>query len=240
MDHALSCAKKILEKAHSPVCFSGAGLSAESGISTFRDTETHALWGRFNPTELASPEGFAAHPKRVLDWYAWRRQCVIKATPNQAHISLAKRSDIQQITQNVDDLLERAGCKNVTHLHGTLTHDRCHNGCGYRSESPMDNPLSDLQLCPNCGGQMRPDVVWFGEMLPTLAWEQAYSLCNQSDCLLVIGTSANVYPAASLIELTASQGKAVIIINTHPNQASHLAEIELIGPCGELLPQLLD
>ena len=236
----LEKAQDLLAQSANTVCFSGAGLSAESGIATFRDSETHALWSRYDPTELASPEGFSKHPKTVIDWYNWRRAAVAKAQPNPAHHALAAQPQMLQITQNVDDLLERAGCatENVVHLHGVINQDHCHCRCGHHEAVDMKEG-SRQRKCPHCGGTMRPAVVWFGETLPEQDWARAQDHCQQAQCLLVIGTSAVVYPAASLIQYTKSHGGKVIIINTQASGASHLADVELIGPCGEILPQLL-
>lgn len=240
-DHDIQSAKDCLNQAKQIVCFSGAGLSAESGIATFRDTETHALWSRYDPVKLASPEGFAEDPKTVIDWYNWRREAVANADPNPAHLALASRPDIKQITQNVDNLLERAGCapEHVTHLHGHITRDRCHRDCGY-STTVNPNQVSMGSQCPRCGAPLRPAVVWFGETLPQEEWQQAEQLCQRSDCLLVVGTSAQVYPAAGLIELFRRKmnGK-IIIVNTQPSEADQLADFILKGPCGQLIPKLL-
>lgn len=239
-EQQLQQASSLLESAQRIVCFSGAGLSAESGISTFRDSETHALWSRFDPTELASPEGFASNPQRVLDWYNWRREAMAQAEPNPAHLALARNPNIVQVTQNVDNLLERAGCpeSNVIHLHGIINHDICHGRCGYQEAIDLTTG-STLRNCPNCQQPMRPAVVWFGETLPELEWQKAEQHCSQADCLLVVGTSAAVQPAASLISYTKHHEGKVVVVNTHSNGASQLADIELIGPCGEILPKLL-
>ena len=236
----LSQARQILQDARSVVCFSGAGLSAESGISTFRDTETHALWSRFDPMQLASPEGFAENPERVIDWYNWRRQTLASTSPNPGHAALAQQPNLIQITQNVDNLLEQAGCNpnQVIHLHGDITADRCHASCGYRESVNLQHPPS-LRHCPRCGGWLRPAVVWFGETLPDGAWQRAEALVRSCDCLLVIGTSASVYPAAGLIHMARNNGARILVINTQPSDASHLADIELTGPSGQWLPQLL-
>ncbi len=237
----INTARTLLQEAPSVTCFSGAGLSAESGIATFRDTETHALWSRFDPMKLASPEGFAEAPATVIDWYNWRRQTLAAARPNAGHQALAQQPQLVQITQNVDDLLERAGCapQQILHLHGTITRDRCHDGCGYSVAIDLAHPPS-LRDCPRCGGSLRPAVVWFGESLPDTAWTAAEALCAATGCLLVIGTSASVYPAAGLIQLARRRGARIILVNTQPSDASHLADVELIGPSGQLLPQLLE
>lgn len=239
-NQTLNNARHLLQTARRIVCFSGAGLSAESGISTFRDTETDALWSRFDPMRLASPEGFADDPIRVIDWYNWRRAKLANASPNAGHLALAARPDIIQITQNVDDLLERAGITpdNIIHLHGTIIEDRCHHACGYRERIKLVSP-PDLHDCPNCGAPMRPAVVWFGENLPEREWAAAQRACEQADCLVVVGTSAAVYPAASLIDYAKRKGASVIVVNTQPSGASSLADHELIGQAGVLLPMLL-
>lgn len=239
MNPALESARHTLQNAHRIVCFSGAGLSAESGISTFRDTETDALWSRFDPMMLASQQGFAENPVRVIDWYNWRRNKLANAAPNPGHYALASRPDILQVTQNVDDLLERAGVSptRLYHLHGTITEDRCNAHCGYHERVDLASPPG-LRKCPRCGAPMRPSVVWFGESLPDEVWSAARGHCENSDCLLVVGTSAAVYPAASLIELAKRRGASVIVVNTQPSGASSLADHELIGPAGVILPQL--
>ena len=221
--------------------FSGAGLSAESGLATFRDTETDALWTRFNPADLASIGGFQADPKRVSDWYRWRRGRYAKVAPNPAHLALAGQQNLIHITQNVDDLLEQAGAKtsNVLHLHGTITRDRCHADCGYEEEIDLQDP-PPLRRCPGCDNYMRPSVVWFGEGLPADVWNSAQAVCRRADCLLVVGTSATVYPAAGLIDVVSSQGGQMIVINTKPDDTRRADTIELIGPAGELIPALLE
>ena len=233
-------AQQIISRAHCLITFSGAGLSSESGIATFRDAKTGGLWTKHDPTRLASPEGFAEDPKLVIDWYAARRKTLSEAEPNPAHRALARRTDITHITQNVDDLLHRAGGRpeNIIQLHGTIATDRCHGSCGYEESIALSNPPS-LRDCPNCGAPMRPGVVWFGETLPPEAWRRAEDACARCDVMLVIGTSAEVYPAAGLIGLAKSSKAKIIIVNTEPSGASHLAEVELIGKAGEIVPGLL-
>ncbi len=232
----IESARRIIQQAQRVVSFSGAGLSAESGVGTFRDAG--GLWAKFDPVQLASPQGFAEDPELVISWYAERRRRMAEARPNPAHAALAARPDVVHVTQNVDDLLERAGARAVIHLHGTIGIDRCNRGCGHRETIDMaDPPL--LRACPECGDRMRPDVVWFGEMLPAEAWKAAERACGESDVLLVIGTSAVVYPAAGLIGLARSIGSRIIIVNTAQSEASRLADVELLGKAGEIVPKLL-
>ena len=219
------------------VSFSGAGLSAESGVGTFRDARD-GMWAKYDPVRLASPEGFAADPQLVIDWYAARRRTIGDAKPNPAHVALAGRGDILHVTQNVDDLLTRAGARQVVALHGTINFDRCHGGCGHTRRVDMADPPG-LRDCPACGAPLRPAVVWFGEAMPPEAWETAERACRDCDALLVIGTSAVVYPAAGLIGVARAAGAEIIVVNTQPSEASPLADIELLGPAGEIVPKLL-
>ena len=219
------------------VSFSGAGLSAESGVGTFRDAQD-GLWAKYDPARLASPEGFAADPELVINWYAARRRIIGDAQPNPAHIALADRGDIVHVTQNVDDLLHRAGAEQVIALHGSIGLDHCHGGCGHIQPVDMTDP-PNLRDCPACGAPLRPAVVWFGEAMPPEAWDIAERVCRGCDALLVIGTSAVVYPAAGLIGVAKSAGAEIIVVNTEPSEASPLADIELLGQAGRIVPQLL-
>ncbi|MHC4992222.1 MAG: SIR2 family NAD-dependent protein deacylase [Planctomycetota bacterium] len=231
-------ARSWLEAATSVVCFSGAGLSAESGIATFRDADEQGLWSRFDPMQLASPEGFARDPELVIGWYNDRRRRLALAQPNPAHYALAARTDILQVTQNVDDLLHRAGAVDVVQLHGSIARDRCHDGCGFEEPIDLRDPPG-VRDCPECGAPMRPAVVWFGEMLPHDAMSRAERACSACGVLLVVGTSASVYPAAWLIGLAKSAGARIVIVNTQRSEASALADVELLGPAGRILPELL-
>ncbi|HVZ37311.1 MAG TPA: Sir2 family NAD-dependent protein deacetylase, partial [Polyangiaceae bacterium] len=237
----LVAARTLLARSHRTAVFSGAGLSAESGIPTFRGHTDDALWSRFDPQELASVEGFAANPERVIAWYNWRRGKLAHAQPNAAHMALAAQPQLVQITQNVDDLLERAGvaAARILHLHGTLGRDRCHAGCGYQEPVDLAHP-PPLRPCPRCGAPLRPAVVWFGEMLPQRVWSEAQRICASVNCLLVVGTSSAVYPAAGLIEVAAAAGATVISVNTEPAGAFGPKHIELIGPASEVVPALLE
>ena len=223
-----------------PVSFSGAGLSAESGIATFRDSsDEEALWSTFDPQQLASQEGFRAAPDTVIDWYNWRRKNLSAAKPNNAHRSLASLSGWRHITQNVDNLLEAAGAdaNEVLHLHGSLLQDHCNARCGH-AESIDLGDAPKLRRCA-CGSYMRPSVVWFGETLPADVLQSATEKTQTADLMLVVGTSAQVYPAAGLIDLAESNGADIIIVNTESSSRKGAQVIELVGPAGELLPELI-
>jgi NAD-dependent deacetylase len=239
-DAPLAAARAALASAERIAVFSGAGLSAESGIATFRGNDGHALWSRFNPMELASAAGFEENPTRVMEWYNWRRTLLAKAQPNAAHRALAEQPRLVQITQNVDDLLERAGVaeRSILHVHGTIGKDRCHAGCGYEEAIDLAAPPR-LRACPQCGAYLRPAVVWFGERLPERVWSDAERICRVLECLIVVGTSATVYPAAGLIGLAAAAGSTLIFVNPEPAGSFRSGQIELIGPAGEWLPRLL-
>ncbi|MCP4469455.1 MAG: NAD-dependent deacylase [Gammaproteobacteria bacterium] len=238
----LAQARALLARCQRVAAFSGAGLSAESGLSTFRDPDPDSLWSRFDPTELASVAGFEANPEGVIDWYNWRRRAHAGVQPNAAHRALASQPRMIQITQNVDNLLEQAGVasQQVYHLHGSILHDRCHNpGCTHRVAVELEAP-STSRACPRCGERMRPAVVWFGENLPQATWNRAQHLCMQLDCLLVVGTSATVYPAAGLIALARQHDSRVIVIDPSTGAAGEQADVYLAGQAGEVLPALLD
>lgn len=233
-------AVEILSASRRVVTFSGAGLSAESGVPTFRDAGSRGLWSRYEPMKLASPEGFAADPETVIAWYNWRRTVLAGVEPNAAHRALAARTDMLHITQNVDDLLERAGAPadNVVHLHGSMTIDRCHRACGFVERVELASP-PPRRLCPMCAAPMRPAVVWFGESLPPEAWTRAAEASGSCDAMIVIGTSAAVYPAAGLIGVARQAGASIIVINAERTDASRLADVEIIGLAGEIVPRLV-
>lgn len=241
IDSAIEAAVRLIAKANNPVSFSGAGLSAESGIATFRDKSEDALWAKFDPMKLASQEGFSENPDRVIDWYNDRRKTVAKAQPNAAHTSLGEQSGWVHITQNVDNLLENGGAagRDVIHLHGTLDKDHCNGECGYRETIDMGNPPA-LRNCPECGISMRPSVIWFGESLPERALMAAADAAQRTDLMLVIGTSAQVMPAARLIDIAREQGAGIVIINTEKSAQVADSDIELTGKAGDLVPRLFE
>lgn len=230
------------------VAFSGAGVSAESGIATFRDAEKASLWSRFDPMQLATAEGFMADPAMVWGWYTARRQQVKQAQPNAAHRAIAGLSArfprVEVITQNVDDLHERAGSERVTHLHGEILRSRCFD-CGAPhdlTEAP-DEPDAQGRLqppgCNTCGGPIRPGVVWFGEMLPEGAMNHAYNAAMQCDLMISVGTSGVVYPAAELPKLAHDNGALVIHVNPEVPPVVGERDWCLLGPAGSWLPRLL-
>ena len=237
-EHVPPALLDALAKAHRVLIFSGAGMSAESGIPTFRST-MHSLWAEFNPQELASPEGWKIDKCRVWGWYEWRRGLVSRAQPHAGHLAIPKLADalgrvtghtvdVSVVTQNVDDLHERAGCIDVQHLHGSLYQPRCHacDAAAQFLEPPPPEPVARLAppKCTRCGGDVRPGVVWFGEDLPKAAWSKAQSLIAACDVMLVVGTSGVVYPAAGLPVAAHQAGKRVFEINPQPSELSNKVE----------------
>lgn len=224
----------------SPVAvLTGAGISAESGVPTFRGPD--GLWCGFRPEELATPAAFARHPERVWEWYHWRRRLVLAAMPNAGHRALAALEAVAGdaftlVTQNVDGLHRLAGSRRLVELHGTLLEARC-TRCG-RVE-PLPPEATGIPRCPACGAMARPNVVWFGESLPADAWARAQRAAETASVFLVIGTSAVVYPAAGLIEIAAASGARVIEVNPEETPLSGLADCVLRERAGVALPALL-
>jgi NAD-dependent deacetylase len=224
---------------------SGAGISAESGVPTFRD-DKNGLWARFDPYELSSTQGWRANPERVWGWYLWRHYLVATVEPNDGHRAIAAwqdYADVSVVTQNVDDLHERAGSNPVHHLHGSLFEFRCAS-CDkrYTDTLPeMPEPALEVQppRCSGCGGLIRPDIVWFGEQLPEGPWQRAVEATAAADVMVVVGTSAIVYPAAGLAELALSRGTAVIEVNPEPTPLSASATLSIRESASQALPGLL-
>ncbi len=215
----------------------GAGISAESGIPTFRGAG--GLWEGFRAEELASPEGFRKDPAKVWRWYRWRREVLAAAEPNGAHRALARLeatvASFTLATQNVDDLHERAGSRRVLHLHGEITRSRCLRDCGREVE---EDPDLAVPMC-GCGSPLRPAVVWFGEMLPEEKIALAFEEADRCDVCLVIGTSGVVFPAAGIPLLAAKAGALVIEVNPEETPISTACNCVLRGPAAGLLPKLL-
>ncbi len=228
-----------LESASSIAALTGAGVSAESGIPTFRGPG--GLWRNFRPEDLATPEAFARDPKLVWEWYDWRRSVIAAAQPNAAHIALAElersAKNFTLITQNVDGLHDRAGSGRVLKVHGDIWVLRC-SSCG-REREDLRPSIPDLPPRCACGGFERPGVVWFGEALPQEIWRHAEYAARTANIFLVIGTAAAVYPAAGLVALAKSAGAKVIEINVAETPVSASADFVLRGPAAELLPQLV-
>jgi NAD-dependent deacetylase len=226
---------------------SGAGISAESGVPTFRDDE-NGLWARFDPYELSSTQGWQQHPERVWAWYLWRHHLVQRVEPNDGHRAVAGWrdhpgvTDVTVITQNVDNLHERAGSTAVHHLHGSLFEFRC-DACGLRYTGPLpDVPEPVLELAPpvhTCGGLIRPDIVWFGEPLPDTPWQAAVDAVSTADVVVVVGTSGLVYPAAGLPDLALSRGAVVVEVNPEPTPLSDSATVTIRESASTALPGLL-
>ncbi len=231
----------FLQKVSSLAVLTGAGISAESGLATFRDAQT-GLWARYNPTELATPEAFARDPQLVWDWYAMRRQKALRAEPNPAHQALVvveeKIPDFTLITQNVDGLHQRAGSRNVVTLHGDIRRVRC-AACGHHPDTWPEDGEPRPPRCQHCGGLLRPDVVWFGENLPLPAWEKAVQAAARAQALLIVGTSGVVEPAASLWKLTAANGGLTVEISLEPTALTQQVDYSLLGKAGEVLPALV-
>ena len=239
-----------LHQARHITVLTGAGISAESGVPTFRDAQT-GLWAKYDPQELATPQAFRRNPRLVWEWYAWRRELVSKAEPNPGHLALAglerylteyaRRtplhvSSFTLITQNVDGLHQRAGSQNVIELHGNIHRTKCFDeGVIVDSWPPSDDVLPP---CPYCGGYLRPDVVWFGETLPPQALAAAFAAAQTCDIFFSVGTSALVHPAASLPFEALKQGAIVVEINPDETPLTGRATYVLRGPAGQILPAL--
>jgi NAD-dependent deacetylase len=234
-----TAARRVREARH--VCvLTGAGISAESGIPTFRDALT-GLWAKFRPEELATLDAFERNPAFVWEWYESRRAQVLKTEPNAGHralVELARRVPrLTLVTQNVDGLHQRAGSAGVLEYHGNILRDRCMDEQRVRERAPGQGKLP---TCATCGALLRPDVVWFGEAIPAEPMQLADAAARQCDLFLSIGTSSLVYPAAGLAEIALRRGVAVIEVNPNPTDLSPMADVALKGPAGAILPQLLE
>jgi NAD-dependent deacetylase len=232
---------RALRDARFVAALTGAGISAESGLATFRDAQT-GLWARFDPRELATPGAFARNPKLVWDWYAWRREHVAAVQPNAGHRALAELErrlpEFLLVTQNVDGLHQRAGSRKLVELHGNIDRVKCS-----REGTLVEHWQAagdEVPLCAHCGALLRPDVVWFEEMLPERALAAAEDAARRCDVLLVVGTSAEVYPAAALPLIAREHGAIVVEVNPNPTPLSTHADHVLRGTAGEVLPRLVE
>lgn len=234
-------ARTLLKKAEKICALTGAGISAESGIPTFRGKD--GLWNKYDPTELATPQAFARDPKLVWEWYNWRREIIAKAQPNPGHISLARleekyKEDFVVITQNVDGLHRKAGNKNVLEIHGNIWKVKC-TSCSFE-DFDYRVPLPEIPpKCPHCGAFLRPGVVWFGEMLPVDVMDKVEEWLRKCDLMMVIGTSGVVQPAASFAFIAKQYDATVIEVNIQATPITEIADISISGKAGEILPQLI-
>jgi NAD-dependent deacetylase len=239
---ALDRAAVLVRAAERVAVLTGAGVSAESGVPTFRDGG--GLWEGHSVEDVATPFGFQRDPSLVWRFYNARRAALREVRPNPGHFALKTLEDrlgpdrFALITQNIDGLHRTAGSGNVLELHGNLARVRC-TGCE-RVEDRCGEVLPDLPHCAACGALLRPDVVWFFENLPVDVWREAEALVRECQCLLVIGTSAVVHPAATLVPIARDQGARVIEINLTPTKASQLMDVALHGPAGQVLPRLVE
>ena len=232
---------KRVREARRVVAFSGAGVSRESGLDTFRGAG--GLWERMRPEEMATPQAFRADPAKVWQWYAWRWERASTVRPNPAHAALARLEEVfpsfTLVTQNVDGLHQQAGSRSLLELHGTMRRAHC-NRCGRSremgeavAESPGEPPVC------SCGGKFRPSVVWFGESLPEDVFSRASQAASSCHVFLSVGTSSTVYPAAGLIELAHQAGACLIEVNPEPTPFSSLMDLRLAAPAGEAVPRLV-
>jgi NAD-dependent protein deacetylase/lipoamidase len=219
----------------------GAGISAESGVPTFRDAQT-GLWARYSAEELATPEAFRRNPRLVWEWYEWRRGLVAAARPNPGHVALAELenrvADFTLITQNVDGLHRQAGSRHVLELHGNILRNKC-----FEEDTPVEaweHTAHVPPLCPRCGSLVRPDVVWFGEMLPQAVLQEAIEASRRCEVFLCVGTSTLVQPAAALPFDALLAGACVVEINPQATPLTSRATFSLRGPSGKGLPEILE
>jgi NAD-dependent deacetylase len=231
--------RKRLEEAHSVAVLTGAGVSAESGVPTFRGEG--GLWRNYRAEELATPQAFARDPSLVWEWYNMRRETLATIKPNPAHTALAtlegRVEDFTLITQNVDGLHEMGGSRNVIELHGNIWRVRC-TGCGRVTEN-RDIPIAIPPSCGECGALLRPHIVWFGEALPGDAITAAYGALERCDVLLVIGTSGVVQPAASMASVAKGAGAYVVEVNIELTPNTTVVDKTIAGKAAEVLPLIV-
>lgn len=247
-DDLIAAAAAVLTDARRVVVSTGAGMSAESGIPTFRDA-LDGLWSRFDPAQLATEEGFRADPQRVWSWYAWRRAQVASCAPHAGHFAVAELQRLLPhttlVTQNVDGLHAAAGSTGVLELHGSIRRLRCLDAAHpYEGDVPPTDAAERGEEspppCPRCGSPLRPCVVWFGEMLPADAVAGAWAAAEACDALLLVGTSGTVWPAAELPLVAKRGGACVIEVNPQVSELTGVADLFLQGAAGQVLPRLVE
>lgn len=236
----LKRAADLLRNAKNVVVLTGAGVSKESGIPTFRDAQT-GIWEKYNPEELATPEGFMNDPPLVWKWYEWRRKLVKDVEPNPGHYALAALEKVVAnfllVTQNVDGLHRRAGSARLVEIHGSILRHKCFER-GHAQE-PIEFGLEEPPRC-HCGSLVRPDVVWFGESLPPADLNSAIDAAEAADVIVVIGTSGLVQPAASIPFIGKRRGARIIEVNPNATEITVIADVFLEGASGAVLPKLVE
>jgi len=229
-----------LRHTKSLLVITGAGISAESGIPTFRGND--GLWQNYRAEELATPWAFERDPVTVWKWYDWRRGIIGKTEPNAGHLAIKRLEEIFPnfflITQNVDGLHGRTGIKNIVEIHGNLWRVRCTRDD--RTSMLFDVPLKTIPPVCECGNILRPDVVWFGESIPSEALQTSYNVMSLCDTLMVVGTSGVVYPVASFPETVKGNGGFVIEVNLEPTPITQAADVSLFGKLGDILPAIVE
>lgn len=236
--------RELVERARAAervVVFTGAGISAESGLPTFREAQT-GLWARYDPMELATPQAFQRNPQLVWQWYAWRRELATKSEPNPGHVSIARLAQLVPqlvlITQNIDGLHQRAGSQDPIELHGNIHRVKCFR-CEHQP-ADWDRAAESPPPCTVCGGLLRPDVVWFGEALPDNALAQAIGQAQSADLFITVGTSGLVHPAASIPLLAERAGALMVEVNPVTTELSRIMDYRLSGQAGKVMPAFLE
>ncbi|HNT25949.1 MAG TPA: NAD-dependent deacylase [Anaerolineales bacterium] len=232
---------EVVRAAAQIAVLTGAGISAESGVPTFRQAQS-GLWAQYDPQELATPQAFQRNPPLVWEWYAWRRTLVEQVQPNPGHFALAEMArrgpGLTLITQNIDGLHQKAGSPNVIELHGSIRRVKC-----FSEDQPVEQWAETGEIpprCPRCGGLLRPDVVWFNENLPPQALQAAITAAKTCDLFFSIGTSGLVNPAASLPYYALERDKPVVEINPEPTPLTEYVSYSIQGPSGIVLPALVE
>ena len=238
MDHKIKKLRDAIKSSKCITILTGAGISSESGIPTFRDKD--GLWKHYRAEELATPQAFKKNPKLVWEWYNWRRKIISKAKPNDAHHSIVKiekiANDFLLITQNIDGLHKLVGSKNIIEIHGNIWETKC-TDCGEIKENKQ---ISILPYCSSCKGLLRPNVVWFGEGIPNIHIEKALSYIKKTDLFISVGTSSLVQPSASFMQLAKQHSAICVEINLEETPNSYLADIKIYAKAGIIFKKLMD
>ena len=252
LEDLLEEAARIVSESKFLICFTGAGISAESGIPTFRDSG--GLWEKYRIEDVATPEAFHKNPRFVWEFYLERRKKIKEASPNPAHYALAslekafkeKDREFYVITQNIDNLHRIAGNENIIELHGNIWYTKCSNpNCSnstpfYDDRVNMDEYEEFPPRCEICGSLLRPHVVWFGEPLPEDAINRAFNVSSMADAVIVIGTSGSVFPAAYVPYIVKEKGGSVIEVNVRRSSITHIADVFIMGKAGDIVPRIVE